>query len=78
MTDELGNEVWNSEYAPLGGALPSIDFDDLSVRYPGQWAEVATENTPSFIRFHFCSPAEPLRGGSIRFESALDSAGSAP
>ncbi|MEO1407233.1 MAG: RHS repeat-associated core domain-containing protein, partial [Pseudomonadota bacterium] len=43
MTDELGNEVWNAEYAPFGGALPSIDFDDPSVRYPGQWAEGETQ-----------------------------------
>ncbi|MEM9670191.1 MAG: RHS repeat-associated core domain-containing protein [Pseudomonadota bacterium] len=43
MTDELGLEVWNAEYAPFGGALPSTDFDDPGLRYPGQWAEGETQ-----------------------------------
>ena len=40
MTDATGAEVWNTEYAPYGGALPYAEStEDPELRFPGQWAD---------------------------------------
>lgn len=73
MTDELANEVWNAEYAPFGGVLPSIDFDDPELRYPGQWADGETillqnwhrDYDPSLGRYIEADPLGLAAGQSL-------------
>ena len=39
MTDTTGNIVWNAEYTPFGGALPSVQSRAVDLRFPGQWEQ---------------------------------------
>ena len=39
MTDSTGTVVWDAEFAPFGGALPTVQTQSVDLRFPGQWEQ---------------------------------------